>query len=42
MNLILCQTLLAKMGGDLNLLDISAQNEPETLTRLQFLMPLFR
>ncbi len=42
MNLILCQTLLAKMGGDLNLLDISPQSEPETLTRLQFLMPLVR
>ncbi|MDJ0581886.1 HAMP domain-containing sensor histidine kinase [Crocosphaera sp.] len=42
MNLILCQTLLGKMGGDLNLLDISPQGEPETLTRLQFLMPLVR
>ena len=42
MNLILCQTLLGKMGGDLNLLDISPQGEPETLTRLKFLMPLVR
>ncbi|EHJ10411.1 sensor histidine kinase [Crocosphaera watsonii] len=42
MTLILCQTLSAKMGGDLTLLDISPQSKPETLTRLQYLIPLVR
>ncbi|MGB5770405.1 MAG: HAMP domain-containing sensor histidine kinase [Crocosphaera sp.] len=40
MTFILCQTLLEKMGGTLNILDISPQNETETLTKLQCLMPL--
>ncbi len=40
MTLILCQTLLEKMGGNLTILDISPENEPETFTRLQCLMPL--
>ncbi|EAZ92012.1 sensor histidine kinase [Crocosphaera chwakensis] len=42
MTLILCQTLLKKMGGSLTILDISPENEPETFTRLQCLMPLIR
>ncbi|MDJ0660183.1 MAG: HAMP domain-containing sensor histidine kinase [Crocosphaera sp.] len=40
MTLVLCQTLLEKMGGNLTILDISPDNEPETLTRLQCLLPL--
>lgn len=40
MNLLLCQTLLNKMGGQLTILDISPPNDPETLTRLQCLIPL--
>jgi signal transduction histidine kinase len=40
MTVTLCQTLLEKMGGKLTILDISPENEPETFTRLQCLMPL--
>lgn len=40
MTLILSQTLLEKMGGNLTILDISPDSEPETLTRLQCLLPL--
>ncbi|MDJ0729448.1 MAG: HAMP domain-containing sensor histidine kinase [Crocosphaera sp.] len=40
MSFVLCQTLLAKMGGNLTILDISPDHESETLTRLQCLMPL--
>lgn len=40
MTFILCQTLLRKMGGDLTILDSSPENQSETFTRLQCLMPL--
>ncbi|MDJ0601245.1 MAG: HAMP domain-containing sensor histidine kinase [Crocosphaera sp.] len=40
MTFILCQTLLAKIGGKLTILDISPENEPATLTQLECLLPL--
>lgn len=42
MTLTLSQTLLEKMGGNLTIVDISPENEPETVTRLQCLLPLIR
>ena len=40
MKFILCQTLLEKMGGKLNLIDLSSENPSEPLTRLLLLIPL--
>ncbi|MGK7957529.1 MAG: sensor histidine kinase [Crocosphaera sp.] len=40
MTLTLSQTLLEKMGGNLTIVDISPENEPETFTRLRCFLSL--
>ncbi|MEA5533291.1 HAMP domain-containing sensor histidine kinase [Crocosphaera sp. XPORK-15E] len=39
MKFLLSQTLLEKMGGQLILLDISPENQPDTITRVKCLIP---
>ncbi|MEL4897753.1 sensor histidine kinase [Crocosphaera sp. Alani8] len=40
MTFTLCQTLLTKMGGDLIISDISPEEQPDSVTQLQCLIPL--